>query len=149
MQDGHPVLKWAVRYAVQIMPWAHKYEVDGRTTYELRKGKPYKRKLPIRGEKVSAMTLGKTRMKSEYRCFEAIFLGLVAKSDMLIVGNQDGCVKVACVKPLSPGQRRDADVLLGHVGLPWRPNLPGAPNEEVPLRVSAWPVIEEEDLPKM
>jgi len=148
LPDDHPVLKWAVRYAGQIMSRAHRYEVDGRTAYELRKGKSYKRKLPIFGEKVSAMTLGKRRMRSEYRCFDAIFLGLVARSDMLLVGNQDGCFKVACVKRMSPGQRRDADMLLGLVGLPWRPNPQGAPGEEAPLRVCAEPVIEEEELPR-
>ena len=144
-----PVLKWAVRYAGQIMSRAHRYEADGRTSYELRKGKPYRRALPIFGEKVSAMTLGKRRMKSEYRCFEAIFLGLVARSDMLIVGNKDGCFRVACIKRLAPSQRRDADMLLGVVGVPWRPKPRGEPGAEVPLRVSAEPVVEEEELPKV
>ena len=150
-EDNHAVLKWAVRYAGQILSRAHRFEADGRTAYELRKGKPYRRKLPIFGEKVSAFTLGKKRMKSEYRCFEAIFLGLVARSDMLIVGNKDGIFKVACVKRLAPGQRQDADMLLGIVGVPWRPNPHGAPGGEgeVHLRISLPPEVEEEELPKV
>jgi hypothetical protein len=34
IEDDHPVLKWAVRYAGQIMSRAHRYEADGRTAYE-------------------------------------------------------------------------------------------------------------------
>ena len=91
LEPDSPILPWAVKYSGQIMSRAHRFDVDGRTAYELRKGKPYRRRLPAFGEKVSAMTLGKRRMKSEYRCFEGIFLGLAERSDMLIVGNAEGC----------------------------------------------------------
>ena len=65
IESDSPLIKWAVQYAGQIISRAQRYEVDGRTAYELKKGKPYRRRLPVFGEKVSAMTLGKRRMKSE------------------------------------------------------------------------------------
>lgn len=73
----------------QIISRAHRYDIDEKTAYEIRKCKQHKRRLPIFGENVSATTLGKRRLKGEYRCFDAIFLGLAPRSDKLIVGNAD------------------------------------------------------------
>ena len=82
---NHPLLVWAVEYASQVTNRAHRYAGDGRTAFELRRGKAYRRALPVFGEKVAAMVLGKKKQKAEYRTFEAIFVGLVERSDMLVV----------------------------------------------------------------
>ena len=151
LEPNSPVLTWAVAYAGQMMSRAHRYSSDGRTAYELRKGKPYKRRLPVFGEKVLAMSLGKRRLKSEYRTFEAIYLGLAERSDMLIVGNADGCQRVATVKRLPPSSRRDAELIKALKGVPWRPR-PGVAQEpgaqEVPVCIHADPVVRDDELPQ-
>ena len=151
LEPNSPVLTWAVSYAGQMISRAHRYSSDGRTAYELRKGKPYKRRLPIFGEKVLAMSLGKRRLKSEYRTFEAIYLGLAERSDMLIVGNADGCQRVATVKRLAPSSRRDGEMIKALQGVPWRPR-PGIEREpgvqEIPVCIHADPVVGENELPQ-
>ena len=151
LEPNSPVLTWAVSYAGQMVSRAHRYSSDGRTAYELRKGKPYKRRLPVFGEKVLAMSLGKRRLKSEYRTFEAIYLGLAERSDMLIVGNVDGCQRVATVKRLPPSSRRDGDLIKALKGVPWRPR-PGIVREpgvrEVPVCIHADPVVGDDELPE-
>ena len=151
LEPNSPVLTWAVSYAGQMISRAHRYSSDGRTAYELRKGKPYKRRLPIFGEKVLAMSLGKRRLKSEYRTFEAIYLGLAERSDMLIVGNADGCQRVATVKRLTPSSRRDGEMIKALQGVPWRPR-PGIEREpgvqEIPVCIHADPIVGEDELPE-
>ena len=63
LPPNHVLLAWAVEFAGQIESRMHKYTGDGRTAFELRRGEPYRRKLPPFGEKVSAITLGKKKMK--------------------------------------------------------------------------------------
>ena len=42
----HPVWIFAVEYSAQLLNRAQRAVKDNRTAYELRKGRPYKRKLP-------------------------------------------------------------------------------------------------------
>ena len=59
LPPNHPLLVWAVEYASQVTNRSHKYVGEGRTAFELRRGKAYRRPLPPFGEKVAAMVLGK------------------------------------------------------------------------------------------
>ena len=43
---SHPLLAWAVEYAPNIPERSHRSAIDGKTAYERRKGKSYKRSLP-------------------------------------------------------------------------------------------------------
>ena len=61
LPPNHPLLVWAVEYAGQIESRTHRYTGVGRTAFELRRGKAYKRKLPPYGEKVMALTLGRRK----------------------------------------------------------------------------------------
>ena len=49
------MLVWAVRYAGQMLARSQRSTLDGKTAYELRKGKPYRRQLPPFGEAVAYM----------------------------------------------------------------------------------------------
>ena len=113
----------------------HRYvSRDGRTAFGLRRGQPYRRQLPIFGEKVAAMVLGKKKMKSEYRTFPAIFACLVERSDMLIVIDpENGAQRVSSVKRLSETDRRDGEMVLALKGLPWRPRPDEPALDEVPV----------------
>ena len=59
------------------------------------------------------MVLGKEKLTNEHRTFEAIFVGLVERSDMVIVVDpRNGAQKVSTVKRLSEAQRKDGDMVM-------------------------------------
>ena len=84
------------------------------------------------------MVLGKKNRQSKYRTFEAIFVALVERSDMVIVMDpRNGAPRVATVKRLSESARKDSDSVMALCGLPRRPE-PNAPAlDDVLVRVSA------------
>ena len=136
LTPNHPLLVWAVEYASQVTNRQHKYAGEGRTAFELRRGKAYRRPLPPFGEKVAAMVLGKKKQKNEYRTFDAIFVGLVERSDMVIVMSpQHGAQRVATVKRLPESQRKDGEMVMALRGLPWRPKPEDPMMDEVPVCV--------------
>ena len=147
LPPNHAILPWCVEFAGQIESRMHRYSGIGRTAFELRRGKTYKRKLPPFGEKVAALTLGKKKIKAEYRTFVAIFVALAERSDMLIVLDEAGAHRVASVKRLSPESRADPALIDKVKGLPWRPKQAEPDATEVPMRISAEPVIAEAFLP--
>ena len=81
LDANHPILVWAVRYAGQMLSRAQRSTFDGKTAYELRRGKPYRRRLPPFGEAISFMRPGKHRAKLSDRFETGIYLGLVESSD--------------------------------------------------------------------
>ena len=85
-------------------------------------------------------------MKSEYRIVHAIFVGLAERSDMLVVLDDVGVHRVASLRRLSPELRSDPCLLEKLKGLPWRPKQAEPDTNEIPLRISAEPVVVEENL---
>ena len=75
----HPLRIWAIEYAGQLISRAQVSSKDGRTAYELRKGRPYRRPLPPFGEAVMYLkvAVNKRRRKYEDRFGTGIFVGLV------------------------------------------------------------------------
>ena len=87
---------------------------------------------------MTAMALGK-KLKNKYRAFEAIFVGLVERSDMMsVIDSKNGAQKVSAVQRPSESQREDGDIM-ALCGLPWRPKPDEPAQDEVPVRVSAEP----------
>ena len=59
-----------------------------------------------------------------------LFLGFTERSGEMIVGDvETGAVRAAPVRRLSPDERCDPAMLLGFVGVPWKP-LRGQPGYE-------------------
>ena len=111
LNDSHMLLTWAAEFAGLIMSRAHKHTSDGKTAFELRNGKMFRRKLPAWSEKVNAIVVGKRKLKQEYRCFDALFVALEERTGMLVVATPEGCYRVAAVTRLPKSQRGDADLV--------------------------------------
>ena len=75
----HPLRIWAIEYAGQMINRAQVSSKDGRTAYELRKGRPYRRPLPPFGEAVMYLkvALNKRRRKYNDRFGTGIFVELI------------------------------------------------------------------------
>ena len=105
---NHPLLVWAVEYASQITNRSHRYT-------------------------------GETRSREKVcRTFEAIIVGLVERSDMVIVMHP---------RRLSESQRKDGDMVMALRGLPCRPKPDEPALDEVPVRVSVELKVAWQNLP--
>ena len=95
LEPTHPVRLWAIEYAAQLYNRFAKSSEDGRTPYELRRGKPFRRRLPLFVEPVLYMKVakGKRRQKHEDRFETALYLGLIDRSNEVRLGNADGVFK--------------------------------------------------------
>ena len=102
----HPVRIFAVEYSAHLLNRAQRAVKDNRTAYELRKGRPYKRELPP-----FAVAEKRMRQKFEDRWNTGIYLGLVERSNMVLVGTPNGVVKVHCTKRLPMNQAKDPELL--------------------------------------
>eukprot|EP00973_Karenia_brevis_P086229 11958761-Karenia_brevis.AAC.1 len=58
----------------------------------------------------------KVRRKFEDRRHTGIYLGLVERSNMVMVGTTQGARKVNCIRRLPPQQASDKELLLGITG---------------------------------
>ena len=146
------ILPWLVRHAGSMISRGRR-GIDGRTAFELRRGKPYRRKLPPFGEKVMWLKAGKPKSRLEDRWKEGLFLGVQDRSDEVVVGTRDGVFKARSVKRLDGVQRRDASLVQEMKGVPWQP-IPieqgGSADMEVPaIFVAAAPVVKREEIPEV
>ena len=147
----HPVRIFAVEYSAQLLNRAQRAVKDNRTAYELRKGRPYKRKLPPFAEAVMYLRVAEKRMRQKFedRWNTGIYLGLVERSNMVVVGTLNGVVKVNCIKRLPMNQAKDPELLKSIRGYPWRLTPGDVQNEpgEVPTVVASEPFVPEDELP--
>ena len=147
----HPVRIFVVEYSAQLLNRAQRAVTDNRTVCELRKGRLYKRKLPLFAEAVMYLWVAEKRMrqKFEYWWNTGKYLGLVERSNMVLVGTPDGVVKVSFIKRLPINQAKDPEFLKSIRGYPWRLTPGDVQNEsgEVPTMVASEPVVLEDELP--
>lgn len=136
----HPVMVWMAPHAAAIINRTKK-GTDGKTAWELRKGRPYRKALVPFAEKVLFLPAGKRNQSRAVAKFQmGIFLGLQDNSDEMVVGTPKGVVKARTVKRLSTETARDPEFLLSVKGVPWCP-IPGEPNNtEVRTRIDPLPV---------
>ena len=92
---------------------------------------------------------GKRASRHEQKFFDAIFLGILDRSDELIVGTPAGVFKARSVKCLSNRDRIAPEYFNSIRGLPWQP-VPGEPAYDIPvsLHVSAPSIAPEINLPR-
>ena len=91
----HPVLTWLVKYSVAMVNRCRRGS-DGKTAYELRKGRKFARALPHLAEKIFFMILGVTKgvARVDPRWEDGIFLGVSDQSDELHVGTErEACTR--------------------------------------------------------
>ena len=89
------------------------------------------------------------RQKFEYRWNTGIYLGLVERSNMVLVGTPNGVVKVNCIKRLPMNQARDPELQKSIRGYSWRLTPGDVQSEpgEVPAMVASELVVLEDELP--
>ena len=105
--------------------------------------------MPMFGELVMFLTVavGKRRQKMGDRYLTGMFVGLVDRSDEVMVLMETGCYRVNCMKRLPAEQRGDRVFAEKAKGLPW--NLApgsGVPLDDVVPFVAAAPIVPEEEL---
>ena len=143
----HPILTWLVKHASAILT---RYQVgkDGRTAWELTRGKPYRRKMLPFAEMVEYIPTKKSgeRMhKLDARTRPGIFVGVQDRTDELIIMTETGMTKARTVYRKPAEERYNKDLLLKVKGTPWDPQpqdqdnlmLPKAINLEVRQDVPA------------
>ena len=132
--EDHPIWPWAVMYSVMLINICLVGE-DGRTPYERRKGRRFKKELPEFGECIRHLkpeSQGKD--KAESRWENGVYAGIRAESGELFVMTDEGVIKVRsyCRKP--EDERWDKAALEKAVGLPWEPT-PGRGQIQVKSKV--------------
>ena len=98
-------------------------------------------------EKVAAVVLGKKNMKNEHGMFEAIFVGLDERSEMVNVMDPRNEAQGVATGKCRKVQGKDGDMDMALRGLPWRPEPDTPALDEVPVRVSAESKVPWQDLP--
>ena len=80
---------------------------DGRTAWELRHGRPYRRELAMFGERILYQPSGKRPSRLDPRFTPGIFFGVVEGSEEILVGTDQGVVKARSFKRLPADGRAD------------------------------------------
>ena len=120
--ETHESLAWFATHAAATFSW-FRPGLDGKTPYELRVGRMFRRPVAPRGQKVWWMSAKKhvSRISAESRWQEGIFLGIlggVGASDYAI-GTPDGVQLARAIKMVPEIDARDIELLLAVKGLPW------------------------------
>ena len=99
---AHPLVAWNIRYSSQLLNRFQRSGDDGRTAFERRKGRPYRRRLPEFGELVMFLTVadGKHRRKLDERFHAGMYVGLVDRTDEVIVLTKGGYYKANTIRRL-------------------------------------------------
>ena len=94
---------------------------DGKTAYELRKGRKFGRALPLFVEKILFMVPGVTKgiARVEPRWEDGVFLGVSDRSDELYVGTEKGMHKVRTLRRWEATERVDLAFLNKVSARPW------------------------------
>ena len=116
-------LAWLVTHAAATINW-FRPGLDGKTPYELRAGRKFRRPVAPWGQKVWSMSAKKhvSRISAESRWQEGIFLGIlgggVGASDHAI-GTPDGVQPARAIKMVLEIDAWDIELLLAVKELPW------------------------------
>jgi len=151
ISPDHPCLPFLILYACSTVNRGRK-GADGRTSYELRFGRPWNGKIAEFAEKVMWLPLGKSASTLDSGYKEGIFLGLVERNNHYFIGLDGKVVLARAFKLLSNDRRRDPDLFNRIRGKPWcldpAQALPLAGSAgEIAIRAHAGGVVEPAALP--
>jgi hypothetical protein len=108
---------------------------DGRTAYERRKGRKFKRQLPEFGECIRYLRPESVGVdKADPRWEEGVFAGLRIESGEIFVMTKDGVIKVRAFARKPEDERWNQKQLEEGKGVPWEP-IPGRGRIEVKTKV--------------
>ena len=128
LHPGHVAVPWLVQYAAALMNRARRGS-DGRTPWELRKGRQFLQALRPFGERILFLPAGKrhSQLDSGYR--DGFFFGVVEGTEEVYVGTPEGVVKARSFRRVPEDARSDSVGFNRVAGSPWKP----APGGEAPL----------------
>ena len=112
-EPGSAILTWVVELSGQVVSRFRRSVSDGKTAYERQK---------LIGEVVMFMPIEKPKDKGEVRNCVGIMLGLVDRSDEVVIGTTERVVKARTAHRMPVGQRDDAAYAKSMRGVPWQPN---------------------------
>jgi len=124
---------------------------DGRTGYERRKGRRCKLAVVPFAEVVwyRAVRKGKQQKeKGETEMREGIWLGHADQTNEILIGTEQGVIRVYDVKRKEEGARWDAEKIKKMKGTPRQPD-PEKPGGDIPVRVSFEKMDEQQDVPEV
>ena len=149
VEPNSQCLPWLVAFAAALMNRSRRGP-DGRTAWELRKGRACRRQLCAFGEKFLYLPAGKRVSQLDTGYKEAFFFGVLDGSDEVWAGTPEGVVKARSFKRLPEDARADAEGFMRVIGTPWEPT-PGdiaAPMIGDPISIEVRPVVPASELPK-
>ena len=95
---------------------------DGKTAYERRRGRAWKKALPVFGECIWWMRPESAgEQKLETRWENGVYLGVRTESTEIIVGNEKGVVKTRTYAARPDGQRWNKEEFETFQGVLWEP----------------------------
>ena len=146
--EDHLLIPWIVEFAAMSINVGRR-GADGRTAYELRYGRAFRRELAIFGEKVLYLPSGQEKVKLADKFHEGLYIGITQRTDESLIATKLGIVRCRTFKRLPEGQRGDRELLAAVVGTPWTPVPSQAGDDEIPvvIRVNAAAVVRPEELP--
>ena len=121
-EPSSAILMWAVEFSGQVVSKFQRSASDGKTAYERWKLKKYRKALVPFGELVMFMPIEKPKDNGEVRNCVGIMLGLVDRSDEVVIGTIERVVKARTVHLMLVVQRGDAAYAKSIRGVPWQPN---------------------------
>ena len=139
------MMAWAVCHAAFLLNRGERSS-DGRTPFELLRGRPYRKALPVFGDKIQWMELGKKLSTAKMRYFDGIFVGARDRSDELFVSTPNGTHRCRAVRRLDPLASADKEFLLSVRGTPWEP-LTQSEARPRQVRVDTASLVPPADLP--
>ena len=145
------ILAWAVEFSGQVVSRFERSVSDGKIAYERGKVKRYRKAHVPFGDLVMFMPMEKPKDKGEVRNCVGIMLGLVDRSDEVVIGTTERVVNARTVHRMLAGQRGDAACAKSITGVPRQPN-PAEAAEGVPLgmaqaRIVSVPMVAVENRP--
>ena len=132
--EAHNVLPWLIMYAAILINICSIGE-DGKTAYERRRGKSFKREIPEFGESIWYLRPGSAgKDKLDERWGDGVYLGIIEESLEIYVGTKEGIIKVRTFARRGEADRWRKKEIEEMVGVPWEP-VPGRGMKEVKSKV--------------
>ena len=133
--DDAPIMSWVVRWAAEVIS---KYAPrdDGRTPFERIRRESCVTPLVFFGEIALYLQLQTaTGRKGDPAKRQGVWLGIIERTEEVIIGTAKGVVKCRIVSRLSANDRWDKETILGMKGAPWEP-IPGRRSAHIPVEIN-------------
>ena len=121
-ETQHPIVTWANAYAGQLLTRFHVMK-DGRTAYELNKGKGYKKALCPFGEcvqfQIARSIQNPSNMDLDWK--DGVYVGLRERSNEFVVLTPAGACRAGCIRRRPDPFKWDLEFAKKVKGFPWEP----------------------------